>query len=88
MRLAFTIDRGTGPQVVRITPAGIIEWERANGTRLARVFRDGLGVVDMAGLAYAQLRYDGADVPDTFDAFARSLVDVDLPGDDDAGDPT
>jgi hypothetical protein len=88
VRLAFTIDRGDGPELVKVTPAGIIEWERANGTRLARVFRDGLGVVDMAGLVYAQLKLDGVAVPDTFDAFSRSLADIDLPAGDDAGDPT
>jgi hypothetical protein len=88
VRLAFTIDRGAGSELVTITPAGIIAWERENGTKLSRVFRDGLGVGDMAALVYAQLRLDGKPVPDTLDAFGRELRDIDLPGDSDAGDPT
>lgn len=76
MRLALRVDLGSGPVDVLVSPLAIIGWERDNRTKISALAQDGIGMSDMADLAWRQLKAQGKYEGD-FEQFAAALVDLD-----------
>lgn len=72
MQLSLTVTTADNPPTsVVVTPAAWIRWERLTKSKIGNLERDGLGLEDMARLAYESLPRDTR--PATFDAFVDSL---------------
>lgn len=65
---------GRPPRPVTVTPAAWVRWERKFKTKIGNLERDGIGVEDMAYLAYESMTAD--DRPATFDSFVAELVEI------------
>jgi hypothetical protein len=65
---------GNPPVPVVVTPAAWIRWERRNKSKVSNMERDGIGMEDMAYLAYESLPGDGR--PATFDEYVVTLVEI------------
>lgn len=72
MQLSLTVTTaGNPPTPVVVTPAAWIRWERLTKSKIGNLERDGLGLEDMARLAYESLPRDSR--PPTFDQFVDTL---------------
>lgn len=75
MQLSLIVTTADGsPTSVVVTPAAWIRWERLTKSKIGNLERDGLGLEDMARLAYESLPRDSR--PGTFDAFVDSLTAI------------
>ena len=76
MKISMMVDYGNGPEKVTASPMAIIGWEKENRTKLSNLASEGIGVSDLAELAYKQLKLEGK-APGTLEEFERSLIDID-----------
>lgn len=81
MKITVKVDYGHGPQVVTASPLAIIGWEKENRTKISNLASNGIGVTDLAELAYRQLKLEGK-VTVSLEEFERELVDIDPIADD------
>lgn len=58
MRLVIRVDYGRGPLDVSIMPRAFIGYEKANKTKMSALANDGIGISDLAELAWRQLVID------------------------------
>lgn len=72
-------------QSVAVTPAAWIRWERRSKSKIGNLERDGIGLEDMAFLAYESMPKESR--PATFDAFVDSLTAIE-PGEMGQARPT
>lgn len=70
---------------VVVTPAAWIRWERKTKSKIGNLEREGIGLDDMAYLAYESL--PRADRPKTYDDFVDTLESVE-PGEIGQARPT
>ena len=87
MQLRISVDTGDGPTEVTALPWHIMLWERRAKTKVSRIAADGLGMDDIAYLAYEATRSSGSSVPAKFDDWARTVVALEVIGDDAAPFP-
>ena len=66
------------------TPWVIMQWERKFKTKVSRISTDGLGLEDLAWLAWEASKAAGRTVPINFDAFAKDIRSLEVIGDDEA----
>ena len=52
-------------------------WEQHFSTKLSRL-SDGVGITDLAFLAYQSAKAAGRDIPEKFDVWRRKIVDLEL----------
>lgn len=79
MKLKLSVDIGEGPFEVTTTLFSVVEWERKMKRRASTIATEGIGVEDLAFLAYATIKAKGEIVlPATFDDFVKKLVDIDV----------
>jgi hypothetical protein len=83
VKITVAVDYGKGSEIVTASPMAIIGWEKENGTKISNLASEGIGLSDLAELAYRQLKLEGK-VTGTLDEFERSLIDLD-PVMDDSG---
>lgn len=76
MKITVAVDYGKGLETVTASPMAIIGWEKENRTKISNLATNGIGVTDLADLAYRQLHLEGK-FPGTLEEFERSLVDID-----------
>lgn len=85
MRLPIEITTTDGrKRTLHTSPWSTIVWERKYNTKIMTAMETGLGIEDLAYLAYAQAKLNGWDVPDSFEAFAQDLVEISAGGDESA----
>lgn len=77
MRLAISFDLGSGEQTTTVSPFAIIGYEREHRTKISKLATEGIGLGDMAELAWRQLQLEGVYTGD-LDSFERQLVDVNV----------
>lgn len=84
MELTITVTTVDETYQVTTTPWVIMAWERKYKTKVSKVATDGLGLEDLAYLAWEASKTSGRTVPMSFDAFAQSIKGLELGGDDNA----
>lgn len=77
MKLTLKIDIGEGPYEVQTNLFTIISWER-KFKRRASDLSSGIGMEDLAFMAYEASRLSGHPVPIVFDDFIKKLVDLEV----------
>lgn len=55
----------------------VVQWERKYKTKISQA-ADGMGLEDLAYLAYESLKTSGHTVPAAFDDFVRQVEDIDV----------
>lgn len=80
MRLTLNVTTQDGSYRVTTTLATIVEWER-RFKRKASDLANGIGMEDLAFLAYESAKAAGIVVPIVFDDYIKTLVAVDPEGD-------
>lgn len=83
MKLAIAFDLGAGPETVAISPFAIIGWEKEHRSKISNLAKDGIGIGDLADLAWRQATLEGRTKLD-LEEFERKLVEIDPV---DASDP-
>jgi hypothetical protein len=67
---------------LKALPWVIMLWERRYKTKVSRVSAEGLGLEDMAYMAYECLKLKKHEgLPPTFDLFAQTVTSLELAGD-------
>lgn len=82
MELRLRVKAGGQNYRVVATPWVIMLWERKMKTKVSRVMADGLGLEDMAFMAYEALKAQKAEVPATFDLFAMTIEELEAEEDE------
>lgn len=85
MKLQLRVDLGDGPINLKTNLFNIVEWERKYRRKASTVTTDGIGMEDLAFLAYLCCKDRGITVPILFDDFARKIETLEVvdAGDDD-----
>lgn len=85
MKYLMQVDIGQGPIVFTTTLSAVVEWERKMNRRSSTIATQGIGIEDIAFMAYATLKEQGEVVlPPVFDDFVKRLIDIEVLGE---GDP-
>lgn len=82
MQLQLTVTTADDTYTVTTTPWCIMLWERRYKTKASRIQSDGLGLEDLAYLAWEATKQSGRTVPVSFDTFGQQLVSIEVAGDD------
>ncbi len=86
MQLTLRVDTGDGPQEVSTNLWAIVAWERKYKTKASKM-AEGLGMEDLAYLAYEASKAQKITVPAVFDDYLRRIVTLDVVGSDDRPTP-
>jgi hypothetical protein len=86
MELRLRIDLGETTHEVVALPWHMMLWERRYKTKISRLQTEGLGLEDMAYMAFEVLKQRGEELPATFEQFAQQIRQVEYVGD--TADPT
>lgn len=79
MKITLKCDLGDGPFEVTTTLYSVVEWERKMKRRASEIATSGIGVEDLAYLAYVTIKLLGTVVvPPVFDDFVKRLVSIDV----------
>jgi len=87
IKLTIEVDTGDGPQRVGTTVYAWSQLERRTHSKASRLAQDGLGVEDIAYLAYESSRAARIVVPAVFDDYLKRIVHLELV-DEEASHPT
>lgn len=82
MELRLRVEAAGQTYNVTANPWIIMLWERKMKTKVSRVQADGLGLEDMAFMAYEALKAQKVDVPATFDLFAMTITSLEVEEDE------
>lgn len=77
MQLTIRVDTGDGPQEVTTTLWAIVAWERKFKTKASKM-SEGMGMEDLAYLAYESARAAKITVPAVFDDYLKRIVSLDV----------
>jgi hypothetical protein len=77
MKLTLRVDTGEGPYEINTNLAVIVAWERKY-RRKASDLAQGIGMEDLAYLAYEASKRNGVVVPIEFDKFIDKLITLDV----------
>lgn len=84
MKLHLRVDLGEGPVDLHTNLFNVVEWERKFKRKASTITSDGIGMEDLAYLAYLCCKDRGIVVPILFDDFAKKITALEVV--DDAGD--
>lgn len=87
MELGLRVTTADDTYQVTTTPWTIMLWERKYKTKASRIPSDGLGLEDLAFLAYTASGMSGRTIPASFDTWCQTVKSIEVAGGDDA-DPT
>lgn len=82
MELRLRVQAAGNTHHVVATPWVIMLWERKMKTKVSRVNAEGLGLEDMAFMAYEALKINKAELPATFDLFAMTIEELEIEEDE------
>jgi hypothetical protein len=86
LQLTITADGDTWQ--VSTTPWVIMQWERRYKTKASTIAQGGLGIEDLAYMAYEATKLSGRTVPISFDAFAQAITNIEVGTGADEARPT
>jgi len=78
MQLTLQIDTGHGPVQVKTNLMVIVNWERKFKRKASQLTDGGIGMEDLAFMAYESAKIAGITVPIVFDQFIESLVSLEV----------
>lgn len=81
MQLTLKVDAGDGPFTVTTTLWVITQWERKYRAKASQLAQ-GIGMEDLAFLAYESAKQNGIVVPVVFDDFLKQVRTLDVIEDD------
>lgn len=84
INLTISVDTGDGARQVQTTVWAWTALERRNKSKASRLAQDGLGVEDIAYLAYESSRGQ-VTLPAVFDDYLRRIVNLEVIGTDTPG---
>jgi hypothetical protein len=85
MKITLQCDLGEGTFQVTTTLYSVVEWERKFKRRASEIATSGIGVEDLAYLAYVTIKLQGnVVIPPVFDDFVKRLVSIDVVDDQDS----
>ena len=84
MQLTLQIDTGHGPVQVTTNLMVIVNWERKFKRKASQLTDGGIGMEDLAFMAYESAKLAGITVPIVFDQFIESLVSLEVVNQEDA----
>ena len=82
MQLTLRVDTGDGPQEVTTNLWAIVAWERKYKTKASKM-AEGLGMEDLAYLAFEASKANKITVPAVFDDYLRRIISLDVVASDD-----
>lgn len=82
MQLTLRVDTGDGPQEVTTNLWAIVAWERKYKTKASKM-AEGLGMEDLAYLAFEASKANKITVPAVFDDYLRRIISLDVVANDD-----
>lgn len=77
MQLTIKVDTGDGPQEVTTTLWAIVAWERKFKTKASKM-SEGMGMEDLAYLAYESARAAKLTTPAVFDDYLKRIVSLEI----------
>jgi hypothetical protein len=77
MQIKLSVDAGDGPFEISTNLFTIVAWERKY-KRKASDMASGIGIEDLAFLAYTASQQHGVVVPVSFDDYIKKLVSIDV----------
>jgi hypothetical protein len=86
MKISIALDLGDGPYTVTTNLYAVVAWERKYKRRASEL-ANGVGVEDLAYMAYEASKAAKIVVPALFDDFVKQLVSLDVVGQE-ATNPT
>jgi hypothetical protein len=87
MELSFRVETLNGSYEVKTIPWVIMLWERKYKTKASKIGTDGLGLEDLAYLAYEASKISGHITGKTFDQWAPEVLNLEIL-EGDTADPT
>ena len=86
MKLTLRVDQGDGPIEVTTNLFTIVAWERRFKTKASNI-ANGIGMEDLAFMAYEASKINKIVVPADFDSFVKGLTNIEVV-DTEAANPT
>ena len=77
MKLTLRVDQGDGPMEVTTNLFTIVAWERRFKTKASNI-ANGIGMEDLAFMAYEASKLNKIVVPSEFDTFIKNLITIDV----------
>ena len=87
MKLTLNVDIGEGPFEVQTNLYVIVAWERKFKSKASNLANGGVGIEDLAFMAYESSKVAGITVPVVLDDFIKRLVTLEVV-DNDSANPT
>ena len=79
MQLTLQIDLGNGPVIVKTNLMVIVNWERKYKRKASEISNSGIGVEDLAFMAYEAAKIAGiGQIPLMLDDFIKQLVSLEV----------
>lgn len=88
MELNITVTTADDKWHVKTNPWVIMCWERRFKTKASNLANVGIGIEDLAYLAYEATKVTGRTVPMNFDTFAQSITNIEVDSEVDGARPT
>lgn len=78
MKLTLKVDQGLGEYEVTTNLYVIVTWERKFKRKASEIQSSGIGMEDLAFMAYEASKLVGVTVPAMFDDFVKRLITLDV----------
>ena len=77
MKLTLKVDTGSGPYTVTTNLHTIVLWERKYRTKASKL-AEGIGMEDLAFLAFESAKAAGIETPIVFDDYLKTIVEIEV----------
>jgi hypothetical protein len=77
MKLTLKVDTGSGPYIVTTNLHTIVLWERKYRTKASKL-AEGIGMEDLAFLAFESAKAAGIETPIVFDDYLKSVEAIEV----------
>jgi hypothetical protein len=77
MQLTLKVTLADNEHIIKTNLMTIVAWERKYKRKVSQI-ADGIGIEDLAFLAYEASRTNGIVVPSTLDEYIKSLVNLEV----------
>jgi hypothetical protein len=78
MQLTLKVDQGQGDYEVKTNLYVIVTWERKFKRKASDIHSSGIGMEDLAFMAYEASKQAGVTIPAMFDDFIKRLVTLEV----------
>lgn len=86
MKLTLKVDTGSGPYTVTTNLHTVVLWERKYRTKASKL-AEGIGMEDLAFLAFESAKSAGIETPVVFDDYLKTIQEIEVV-EEEAANPT